>query len=71
MQLAVVVIGLLAALLFYVGSIGVPHERQSIDGVTPYENQIKSRQKFANWTAIGLSIVAVAIQIAVIVTNPT
>ena len=70
MQQALVVIGLLAALLFYVGSLGVPDEHQSYDGVTAYEIKIKTRQKFANWTGIGLSIVAVAIQIAVNVASP-
>ena len=58
MQVAVVVIGLVAALLFYLGSIGVPHEQQSWDGVTPR----KRRQKLANWTAIELTTIAVALR---------
>ena len=66
MQVAVVVIGLVAALLFYLGSIGVPHEQQSWDGVTPFEKKRKRRQKLANWTAIELTTIAVALQIGII-----
>jgi hypothetical protein len=52
-----IVAGLLAALAFYIGSFGIPHDKISWDGETEFENRRHLRQLVAN--CLGLLFTAV------------
>lgn len=47
-----IIAGLIAAVAFYVGSIGIPHDKMSIDGVNEFEMGRRRRQSVANYVGL-------------------
>lgn len=57
--------GLVSVLALYVSSIGVPWDRQSWKGETPYEVRRRRIQILMAWIGVPCAIVAVGCQMAI------
>ena len=62
--------GLVSVLALYVNSIGVPWDRQSWDGRTPFEQRRRRRQIVCACIAIPCALVAVGCQTTLTLLGP-
>ena len=56
--------GLISLVILYCASFGVPHDKETWDGVSTEELAIRNRQKFLGFIGIFSGIVAIACQTA-------
>ena len=63
---APIIAGLLAALAFYVGSIGIPFDKMSIDGVTDFEKGRRRRQLVANCVGLFFTCATTVLSLMII-----
>ena len=62
--------GLVSILALYVASIGVPWEKRSWGGKTPYEVKQRNRQILMAWIGVPCAVTAVGCQTAITLFGP-